>query len=109
MTEGDGRHRRVQASRRFEGRHQRGGLGADPELVVKTLHQLHTGFELPRELREDLVLLVSPRKLGDRARLTVVVAQVLIAREEPDSIATDGPAEVTREITVPVALVPALR
>src|SRR6266516_604077 len=109
MTEGDGWHRRVQASCRFEGRHQRWDLGADPELVVKALHQVHAGLELPRELREDLVLLVSPGELGDGSRLTVVVAQVLIAREEPDAIATDGPAEVAREVPVPGARVPALR
>ena len=108
VAEGHGRHRRVPAQRRFERLHERRELGVDPELVVKALHQLQAWSQPPRELREDLVLLVGPRECRVGARLTVVVAQVLVSRKEPQPIANDRTAEVRREVAVPDALVPAL-
>ena len=75
-----------------------GEFGIDPELVVKALHQLPAGRQLPRELREELVLLVGPRELGIGARLAVVVAQVLVAGEEPQAVADRRAAEIRREV-----------
>ena len=107
MAEGDGRHRCVRAQGRFERLHQRRELGVDPELVVNALNQLPARSQSPRELREDLVLLVGPRELRVGARLTVVVAQILVSREEPQPIANDRTTEVRREVAVPGALVSA--
>ena len=72
----------------------------DPELVVKALHQLQARREPPRELREDLVLLVGPGECRIGAGLAVVVAQVLVSGEEPQPIAHDRTAEVRREVAV---------
>ena len=88
MAEGDRRHGCVLARGRGEWRHHCRNLRVDPELVVKTLHQLQARLQVPRELREDLVLFVSSWELRVGARLTVVVPQVLIAAKEPESIAT---------------------
>ena len=109
VAEGHGRHRRVPARGRFERLHERGELRVDPELVVEALKQLPARSQFPRELREDLVLLVGPRERRVGARLTVVVAQMLVSREEPQPIANSRAAEVRREVTVPGALVAALR
>ena len=109
MAEGDGRHRCVPALGRFERLHERRELGVDPELVVKALKQLQAWSQSPRELREDLVLLVGPRECRVGARLAVVVAQILVSRKEPQPIAHDRTAEVRREVAVPGALVPACR
>ena len=99
----------VQTQGCFERLHRRRLLGVDPELVVKALNQLPARRQLPRELREDLVLLVGPRECRIGARLTVVVAQILVSREEPQPIANDRTAEVRREVTVSGALVAACR
>ena len=108
MAEGHGRHRCAPRAGGFERRHERREIGIDPELVVKALHQLQAWAQPPRELREDLVLLVRPGKCRVGAGLAVVVAQILVSREEPQPIANDRTAEVRREVTVPRALVPAL-
>ena len=73
--------------------------------MVDALKQLPARSQLPRELREGLVLLVGPRERGAGARLTVVVAQMLVSREEPQPIANSRAADARREVTVPVALV----
>ena len=87
MTEVDRRHRRVEALRGVArlGRRRRFRVG--PEFVVEALNQLPARRQTPRELREDLVLLVFPRQLGIGARLTVGVAKMLVSGEEPQSIA----------------------
>ena len=59
---------RVRRTRGFERRHERRAIGVDPELVVDALHQLQARREPPRELPEDLVLLVGPRERRDRCR-----------------------------------------
>ena len=109
VAESDRRHGCVRARGRFERLHHRGQLRVDPELVVDALQQLPAWSEFPRELREDLVLLVGPRERRAGARLTVVVAQMLVSREEPQPIANNRAADVRREVTVPVALVAALQ
>ena len=83
-----------------ERRHPCRDLRIDPELVVKTLNQLQVWLELPRELPEDLVLLVRSGELRVSARLTIEVAQVLISRKEPKSIANHWTAEIRREVTI---------
>src|SRR5439155_1765375 len=108
MAEGDSRHRCVLVLRRFERLHRRRDLGIDPELVVKALNQLPRRSQSPRELREDLVLLVGSREIRIAAWLTVVVAQILVSRKEPQPIANNRTAEARREVAVPGALVPAL-
>ena len=109
MAEGHGRHRGVLTLRRFERLHRRRRLGVDPELVVNALNQLPARSQSPRELREDLVLLVGPREVRVGAGLAVVVAQILVAREEPQPIANNRTAKVRREVAVPDALVPAIQ
>src|ERR1700704_5902161 len=98
MAEGHRRHRRVQALGRLERQHQGRTLRIHPVLVVEALHQLHTRREPPRELRENLVLLVSPRERRVRARLAVIVAQVLVSSEKPEPIANNRTAEIRREV-----------
>src|SRR5215213_6305770 len=109
VPEGNGRDGRVPALCRLERLHERGELGVDPELVVVALKQLQPGSKPPRELRENLVLFVGPRQCGVGARLTVVVAQVLVSREEPQPIANHWPAEVCRDVAVSIAFVSAGR
>ena len=101
MAEGHGRHRCVRAQGRFERLRDRRLFGVDPELVVKALNQLPGRSQLPRELREDLVLLVGPRECRIGAGLAVVVAQILVSGEEPQPIANSRTAEVRREVAVP--------
>src|SRR6266850_1135916 len=101
VTEGYGRHRRVPALRRFKWLHERWDLGVDPPFVVEALKQLQARSETPRELREDLVLLVGPRECGVGARLTVVVPQMLVSPKEPQPIACNRAANVRRRVTVP--------
>src|SRR5437868_3889107 len=79
----------------------------DPDLFVKALHQLPARREPPRELREALMLFVGPRLGRIGARLTVVVAQILIPAEEPQAIAHDRPPEVRRDVAIPGTLVAA--
>src|SRR5215203_4941477 len=76
---------------------------------MDALKQLPARSQLPRELRERLVLLVGPRERRAGARLTVVVAQMLVSREEPQPIANSRSAEAGREVAVPVAFVPTLQ
>src|SRR6267378_2062241 len=104
MAEGHGRHRRVLALGRLERRHLSRTLRAHPELVVEALHQLHARRESPGELRENLVLLVGPRERRVRARLTVIVAQVLGSSEKPQPVANNRTAEIRREVTETGAL-----
>ena len=85
-----------------------GRSDVDPDLVVKALHQLQARRQTPRELREDLDMLVGPRVRRVGARLTVLVAQVLVAGEEPQAIANRRTADVRREVVVPCAFVAAL-
>ena len=100
IAEGHCGNRGVQAQGRLERRHERRAVRVDPEFVVNALHQLQARLESPRELREDLVLLVGSRERRVRAWLTVVVAQVLVSGEEPESLAHNRTAEVRREVAV---------
>src|ERR1700716_2970042 len=109
MAEGHGRHRRMQTLSRLERRHQRGTLRIHPELVVETLHQLHARREPPRELRENLVLLVGPRERRVRARLAVIVAEILVPGEKPEAVAHNRTAEIRREVAETGTLVAAWR
>src|SRR5215510_6668808 len=84
-------------------------LRSGPELLMIALKQLPTRFELPRELREQFVLFVGPRERGVGARLAVVVTQILVSSEEPDTVAPDGSTQVRGEITISDAFVPADR
>ena len=74
-------------------------------LQVKALHQLERRRESPGELAEELVLFVRSRGGRVGAGLTVVVAQVLIAGEEPEPLLPDGSAQVGREVVILVAFV----
>src|SRR5687768_3751764 len=64
--------------------------------------------EPPRQLRKDLVLLVGSGERRVGARLCVVIAKVLVSREEAQSIGNDRPADIRRQIAIPGALVAAL-
>src|SRR6185295_10465583 len=105
MAKGDGRHRCLLVQGRFDPLHRRRELRVDPVLIVNALNQLPRRCESPRELREDLVLLVSPREIRVGAWLAVVVAQILIPREEPQSIPNDRSTEVGREVAIQGPLV----
>ena len=108
MTEIDRRHRRVEALRRIARLRRRRRFRVGPEFVVKALRQLPARSQAPGDLREDLVLLVFPRKIGIGGRLTVGVAKMLVSGEEPQSIANDRAAQAGREVTVRRALVAAV-
>src|SRR5215831_9508904 len=86
-------------------RHQCRDLRIDPELAMNTLNQLQLRRELPRELPEDLVLLIRPWESGIGAGLAVGVAKVLISRKEPKPIAMHRTAEIRREVPVFDALI----
>ena len=107
IAEGHGRHVRMQAQGGLERRDESRNLRIHPVLVIDTRHQLQTWLHPPGDLPEELVLLVGAWKAGIGAGLTVVVAQVLISGEEPDTGSNDRTAEIGREITVPDALVSA--
>ena len=109
MTEIDRRHRRVEALGRTARLRRRRRFGVGPEFIVKALHQLPARSQAPGELREELVLLVFPRKIRIGARLTVGVAKVLVSGEEPQSIADDRATEAGREVTIRRALVAAVQ
>ena len=96
---------RMQALSCGERLHQSRDFRVDPKLVIKTLKQLQPWFELPCQLTEDLVLLVRPWELGVGARLTIVIAQVLVSGKEPYSVAAYRTAEISSEVTVLDALV----
>ena len=85
------------------GRHR-----VDPVLVMQAVNQLEPAEQLPRELREGLVLFVGPRQRGVGARLAIVVAQILVPGEEPEPVANNRPAEARRQIAVSRTLVPSL-
>ena len=89
--------------------HECRDLRVDPAFVVIALIQVQAWCELPRELGEELVLLIRPGKRPVCAGLTVVVPQILVSREEPEPVANHGTTEIGREITVLHALVPGLR
>ena len=108
LTEGDRWHRCVQTQCGFERLRERWLFGVDPELVVHALNQLPARGQPPRDLAEDLVLLIGSRECRVGAGLTVVVAQVLISPEEPQAIANSGTAQVRRHVPVPGPLIPAL-
>ena len=108
LTEGDGRHRCVQTQCGLEWLRDRWLFGVDPVLVVHALNQLPARSQPPRDLAEDLVLLIGSRECRVGAGLTVVVAQVLVSPEEPQAIANSRTAEVRRDVTVPGPLIPAL-
>src|SRR5262252_1433430 len=107
MAEGYRRHVRMDAQGCVEGQRLCRNLRIDPELVMKTLIQLQARLNIPGEPSEDLVLLVGSGELGVSARLAVVVAQVLISREEPYPIVTHRTAEIRREVTILVPFIPA--
>ena len=73
---------------------------------MKALHHLQCRRQPPRQLGEDLVLLAS-RERRVRARLAVVVAEVLVRAVEPESIAENRTAEAGREVPVSFAFVAA--
>ena len=101
LPEGDGGHRCMQTQGGFKRLHKCRLFRVDPELVVHALNQLPAASQLPRELDENLVLLVGPGELWIAAGLAVVVAQMLVSREEPQPIANRRTADVRREVTVP--------
>ena len=109
MSECHGRDSCVPSLRRFERLDERRQLWIDPGFVMKALQQLHARRQAPGELREDLVLLVGSGERRVGAGLAVVVAQVLIADEEPGPIANNRTTKIRRQVTIPVALVSALR
>ena len=109
MSKGRRRHFSIESDRGFKRRHERRPLGVDPELVVKTRNQTKAWRDLPRQLAEQLVLLVLPRECRVGAGLTVVIAKVLIPREEPRPVAYDRSTEIGGEVMVSGALVAALR
>src|SRR5204862_2477764 len=79
-----------------------------PVLVMNALHQPPRRREIPCQLAEGLVLVVDSRKRRIGRRLTVVVAQVLIATKKPQAIPNRRTAAVSGEVAIPVALVSAL-
>src|SRR6516165_404122 len=105
MTEGYGRHVRMHALGCGERDQKCRDLRINPGLVIETLKQLQVWPELPGELTEDFVLFIRSREFGIGARLTVVIAQILISREEPNPVAMHRPAEICREVTVPDAFI----
>ena len=107
IAERHGRHVRMLAQGGLERRHECRNLRVDPVLVIDARHQLQAWRDPPGDLPEDLVLLVGAGKARIGAGLTVVVAQILIAGEEPDTVANDRTAEIRREITVSDPLVSA--
>src|SRR5687768_4766378 len=109
MGERRGRDRRSKSQRRLERLDERRPLRIDPELVVRARQNSQPWRDLPRALAEYVVLLVLPRKLRIRAGLAVVIPEVLVSSEEPQSVAHDRTAEVCREIPVASALISALR
>jgi hypothetical protein len=74
MAERNGRHGGVLAERRIERFSERRLLRIHPKFVVEALQQLEAVRKLPGELREDLVLLIGPRRSWIGSRLTVVVS-----------------------------------
>src|SRR4051812_20386371 len=81
LADGHRRHGRVDTKRGFERLGRGRLLGIDPTLVVHGAHQLQVSGELPRKLREYLVLFVEPWKRRVASRLTVVVPEILVSRE----------------------------
>src|SRR3954463_4910944 len=74
---------------------------------MNALNQVPGRSQPPRELRKNLVLLVGPREIRVGTWLTVVVTEILVSREEPQSIPNDWSADVRGGIPVTGALVPA--
>ena len=101
------RHRGMASERRLERRGERRRIGILPELFMKALHHLERRRQPPRQLAEDLVLLVCSRERRVGARLAVVVAEVLVGAVEPESIAENRAAQPGRKITVSNAFVAA--
>ena len=101
------RHRRMPAKRRLVRCGKRRRIRVLPELLMKALHHLQRRRQPPRQLGEDLVLFVLSRERRVRARLAVVVAEVLVRAVEPEPIAENRTAEAGREVTVSFALVAA--
>src|SRR5688572_20737302 len=75
---------------------------------MEALSQPPRRTEPPCQLRKDLILLVGPRERRVGAGLSVVIAQVLVSREEPQPIPNDWPADIRGQIAIPGALVAAL-
>jgi hypothetical protein len=103
------RDRRILSLSRGERCDSGWNLRIDPELVMKTLKELETGCQLPRELPEDLVLLVFSRQRRIGPRLTVVVTKVLVSGKKPEPIAGDRAAKVACGVAIPITFVPRLR
>ena len=68
VTECDRRHRGAHAHGGFERPREGGLLGIQPEFLVKALNELPRWCKAPRELSENLVLLVGSRTALDRCR-----------------------------------------
>src|ERR1700694_357115 len=97
MAERDCRNRCVGAQGCLERLRKRWLFGIDPVLVMNALNQLPARTQFPRELRKDLVLLVLSWQARIGAWLAVVVAQILISRKEPQSLADSRSAKARRE------------
>ena len=59
VSEGRGGHSAIESEGSFKRRHERRPLGADPELVVIARKQTQARRDLPRQLAEQLVLLIA--------------------------------------------------
>src|SRR6185503_13412447 len=76
---------------------------------METAHPLHPLIDLPGHFAEDLVVLGAAGEKRIRAWLTVGVAQVLIAAEEPGTIGYERTTKMSREVSVSHAGVRGLR
>lgn len=109
IPEGHGRDGAVRTRGRFERGHDSGAILIDPDLIVEALNQLPPRSQSPGEFCENLVLLVGSWEVRIGARLTVLVAQMLIPGEKPQALANNGPAKVRRHVPVRRAFVCALQ
>ena len=101
------RHRRMPAKRRLVRRGKRRRIRVLPELLMKALHHLQCRRQPPRQLGEHLVLFVLSRERRVRARLAVVVPEILVRAVEPEAVADNRTAQAGREIPVSFTLVAA--
>ena len=91
VAEGERRYVRMVSRRRLDRRVESSADPDCPELLVEALLEPPARRQVPRQLREDLVLLILPGQVGIGSWLAVVIAQVLVAAEEPQAVAIAGP------------------
>src|SRR6476660_9623876 len=108
MAEGRRRHRSRAMQGCHEGQHDRWLIVIVLKLVVKAVHELPAGSELPRQLPEHFVRLTFAWLRRQRPRLAVVVAKILIATEKPHAITSERTADAGGEISVSRARVSGL-